>query len=262
VQSLTHILQSLNKVTDSASPHVGMVITPEGLELKASTDGITAFARLRADCFSSFHVSSKAHDKIAMELHPRVLLEALRSADKAVQTELALTMKQGIKCITVTTESPNSIVVIQDAPIPKLLREEEMDALREPAIQAPRVQLVLPDARKLKSVLERIKAHDKFVKVRGSDQGTLILKVNNEMLQTRTCFEAAVLGTPSGREVTASASVRDLLVVTASLAVKSHRALLGMTDGFSIVVNVQLDDEDLLSLVYLLPTTEVPDDEF
>jgi hypothetical protein len=164
-------LQSLIRITAEKSP-IGILLSPDCMELKAVADTIAAYTKLdsKQSRFPQFSCTSKANNLIGFEIDPKTLLNALKSAEKSsVEVYMSLTNRDEVKCLTLRTETAQGIVVIQDVPLIKLLRIEDMAYYREPRIPDPQVCLRLPDLRKLKSVLDRIKQLDKTLVLKCSE---------------------------------------------------------------------------------------------
>jgi len=261
------------------------MLSERGVELRVVTaDSVQAFAKLDAGRFSYLNVQSKANNEIHLEINLATLISALKSAERAEEATLRLARKKNVPVLAVSAETLNGIQVTQDVAIVRIMTAEEAERFREPRLRDPDVTLRLPDAKHLKTVLERMRSLDKFAQLKAYARGALVLKIDTDVVSTRTVFQGLALdeeeeeggaaaeeaaeGADAGRRpkrarhgagrgnrdmVAVTLGLKELLLMTSGVAAcKPRRAVLAVVEGAAVVVHLALGGSS--SLTYLAPS--------
>ena len=166
------------------------------------------------------------------------------------------------------------ITVTQEVPVLKILVVDEMSRYREPSAGQPDATMLFPDVKAAKKVLDRMKQLDKFVQVKADQRtGTLIFRVDTEVVSTRTVFSnlmdgvnddhdnAETTGHRHNQFVAASLNSKELAAITAGLGTFGKRAstiMIAIVRGSLVCIHVNFDNES--TLTFYMVTSSDDDD--
>ena len=281
---MIYMLTGASKLTDLSSC-VLVLNNTSGLEIRAVTDPSSAFGKIDIERFAFFRVQSKANNIIAAEIQISSLVSAFKSVEHAEDSQFKLSKnKNGGICFFLTARTFTQITVTQDIPVVKLLPIDDMNMYREPTLSSVDATIAFPDAKMVKTVLDRMKQLDKFVQLKADQEsGTLVFRVDTEVVSVRTVFIGLSLnleepaqegGDSQNKElaqhdskrrnqfVVATLNTKELSSITGGLINLQKRVsgiVLAIVRGSAVCLHVSFDDES--HLTYYLATAVTDESE-
>ena len=235
-------------------------ICNDHIELRIKPDGdseVQVVASISKALCTDYKMQTNNDGSINVEVNLSNFVKAMKSTDKAVDSTLKLTKRSGIPSLSVSAESMHGFRVTQNVPIIRFLTEAEVSDYRDPELSSPDITVKLPDARQLRSMLDRMKNLDKTITAEVANVGNVTFRVQTEFASMRTSFRGlAVSGVPKRANCVASFNLKDFLNILQSNFSSYRDVLLCIVSGRALVVHAALPDDIGVITYYLALATE------
>mmetsp|Transcript_10983 Transcript_10983/g.17995 ORF Transcript_10983/g.17995 Transcript_10983/m.17995 type:complete len:279 (-) Transcript_10983:4-840(-) len=262
---------SIGHCLEKVSEECVLYLTKDSFEFRKrdpGENGIQVFASVSVNevNFCEYLIQSKANDVICARVSLKNLMRAFKSSDRAEFTQMKLTKKGQVPCFSFLSET--EFTIAQDVPILKLLSKESMEDYREPSLSPPEISIQFPDPRHVKTVIERMKVMDKFVYVTLNIKGTLIFKVQTEVVCMRTYYqgldvvEADEMSKSNlGGKVTVRVNISDFLSLLHFGSAHFEKCLVCAVPNEALVLFVQFED-NIGAMTYYCPLAGSDEDDY
>eukprot|EP00045_Choanoeca_perplexa_P022147 m.8559 g.8559 ORF g.8559 m.8559 type:complete len:284 (+) comp9218_c0_seq1:78-929(+) len=214
--------------------------------------------------FDEFVLDSKHPNKeILFTLHLDHLIKALSSAVESNSVTLKLTKRDHATCLTITigcmAASGITRPIVQDIPI-DIYPSDEIAQHAPPSLADPAVNIYLPESKKLKTILDRMKSMSHKVTVTANHEGCLVLRVQTDLVAVKTSFkdlDNPVLGgdydmpsTPS-EFIEGTVDLRKMVdFVNGALQIRGAQLMLSIIPNSCMVLTLGHDD---VTVTYPIP---------
>eukprot|EP00730_Choanoeca_flexa_P003047 TRINITY_DN11269_c0_g3_i10.p1 TRINITY_DN11269_c0_g3~~TRINITY_DN11269_c0_g3_i10.p1 ORF type:complete len:284 (+),score=16.72 TRINITY_DN11269_c0_g3_i10:588-1439(+) len=253
----------------SKSRYVGIHITPEHIYFlvlrsdRRQSDNLWVEID-QTHLFDVFVLQSlHANREILFRLQVDHLVKALTSAVESNNVTLKLTKRDHATCLTISIGSmaASGITrpIIQDIPVEIYPHEEIADNV-PPTLADPAVNIMLPDNRKLKTILDRMKSMSHTVTVTANHEGCFVLRVQSDLISVKTSFkdlenpiwrdDHGLEGSPSDF-IEGNVDARKMTdFVNGALQIRGSKIMLSIIPNSCVVLTLAHDD---ISLTYPIP---------
>eukprot|EP00127_Corallochytrium_limacisporum_P001326 Clim_evm16s51 gene=Clim_evmTU16s51 len=175
-------------VMGMSDDRVYFVVIGEGRERKGSL-----WCQLRTDMFDDYRILSQyPRNEIRAEVGLENLLRALKSAQGSEKVTFRLTKRipKGALSIMATkqTAAENQRELIQDIPIMRIDPTDTPEYDIPSNFPDPQVSIYMPDIRRLRTILERLRAMSNQITLRANHIGELFLEVNTDAVNISVLF--------------------------------------------------------------------------
>ncbi|CAM9192989.1 unnamed protein product [Ascophyllum nodosum] len=259
------LIGAIEKIGEACIVH----LTESTLHLsvhESGSEGVDVYAELQQDMlFHEYRIESRAGNEILFEANASLLLQALNSGRTAPTCQIKLAKRAGQPCLSVETRTLE-IDVVHDIPV-KVMPANEASYYRPPEVQMPQVQLELPRQRSLRTVIDRMKAIDKFLYVDADMGGQLVFRVEKADATIKTFytnltprFEAMDEERCRKNRSSVKVDVKKLAAVLSMYSLRFETAICCMIGGYSLVLHVILAPNGIGNLTYYVPVMDAGDD--
>ncbi|CBJ30733.1 conserved unknown protein [Ectocarpus siliculosus] len=233
---------------------------------ESGSEGVDVYAELIQDMlFHEYRIESRAGNAILFEANASLLLQALNSGKTSPTCQIKLAKRAGQPCLSIETRALE-IEVVHDIPV-KVMPANEAEYYLPPKVHSPQVQLELPRQRSLRTVVDRMKAIDKFLFVDADMGGQLVFRVEKADATIKTFYSNL---TPRFEEMDANTcrknmssvkvDVKKLAAVMSMYALRFDTAICCIIGGYSLVLHVILSPINIGNLTYYVPVMDAGDD--
>eukprot|EP01138_Halocafeteria_seosinensis_P015123 gb/GECG01015436.1/.p1 GENE.gb/GECG01015436.1/~~gb/GECG01015436.1/.p1 ORF type:complete len:319 (+),score=25.73 gb/GECG01015436.1/:1-957(+) len=152
------VVQSMTKLSEEAT----LILNRDGLQLHCEAGAnhpLKCFAQLDpSDLWSSFIIESRANNVIGLKFDLGTLMHALRGGNGAHSVSMKLTKKGQTKYLSLAMEVMQDVGLVINHEVPvRVLAESQLPEYKEPELPSPLASAALPDVRRLKTLVERLK---------------------------------------------------------------------------------------------------------
>ncbi|GJE85615.1 cell cycle checkpoint [Phanerochaete sordida] len=151
--------------------------------------------------FVDYRIQSNANNEIGMTVSTEALLTTLRSAcspnsnNNSILTNTEVIMRLAKKNdravlsfeIIGQSRSSRDMRIVQDVRI-EMMRQQELDKLREPMCPEPDIHIMLPPLTKLRTVMERLRSQSDIIRVQANKAGRLDFAVSTDSIAIEVCW--------------------------------------------------------------------------
>ncbi|KAI0077802.1 cell cycle checkpoint [Panus rudis PR-1116 ss-1] len=146
--------------------------------------------------FTDYRIQSNANNNITLTLSTEALLAALKSAASYFSTsatagadivmKLAKKNDQAVLSFEIfgASRTGKQVKITHDVCI-EIMRPNDVEKLVEPMCPEPEVQIIMPDLIKLKTVVERLRAHSDIIGVYANNSGRLQISSATESVSVK-----------------------------------------------------------------------------
>lgn len=260
--SFINVLHALEKLGANCVLH----FQPDHVNLYLAgsfSQGGKAFVEIPTKAiFEDYRIESKCDNEIPMVVNILNILRALKSGEKADRIVLKLTKKNNRAYLTF--EISEHVSIVQDVPV-SLQPMKRLEEFAEPELPDPEVQILMPDLRTLKNVIDRMKSVSDTLTLTATSRGDLMLQVRTDMVTIKTFYKGLAIK-PAGAPASGAEASADTAVVraSASMSIKKfskllqcrslnmHYALGCIVEEHAFVMYVKLRD-DRGQITYYVP---------